>query len=592
MPLPKDDLFNSTVRTWIKNNPNLRQMSIEKIKHSVLVVTMSVVEAQNSIGPKSQRIKVPDMLTAGQIAMLIPSYKDVALISCDKNGGSNFMLLGMYMESGPNAGIYDTSEDALDRLINLFNYEADDRFVNKVKGMLRRSLEKKERCTDPDLIPVNNGIYNYKTKQLLPFTPDKIFLSKSHVDFNPNAQNVTIHNPTDGTDWNVEDWMKSLSDDPEVVNLLWRVVGAVIRPHVRWGKCVYLYSRSGNSGKGTLCELMRNICGLESCCSISLTQFDKDFYLEDLITSNAIICDENEVGAYLETAANFKAIITCDTVLINRKYKSLVNFQPFCVVIQCLNEYPNYRDKTPSLRRRQLFIPFDKNFEGVDRKYIKYDYLSRPDVLEYVLYRVLTMPDYYELGEPAACRQVLDDVTVNNDPVKEYLDEMLPQFKWRLVPDPFLYDLFTEWFHRAHPAGKVTGRNTFLRQVEEYIKSNSDWEYRRNPVTNAKLSVRSKNYMGSRTDNAGRLIADYEPLVNIYKLEHWGYVPMSGGCRCDFLPADSYKGIVRKTPVNPGPGAPAQANPYAADPFATQDNRVDDIASNNSSNQLEKNTSG
>ena len=85
-------------------------------------------------------------------------------------------------------------------------------------------------------------------------------------------------------------------------------------------------------------------------------------------------------------------------------------------MIQCVNELPKLRDKSESMYRRLLVIPFDKRFQGCERKYIKDDYLNRQDVLEYVLYRVLAETDYYELAEPDACSALLDDFRVANDP--------------------------------------------------------------------------------------------------------------------------------------------------------------------------------
>ena len=72
--------------------------------------------------------------------------------------------------------------------------------IEEVKHFLRELLDRKRRCMDPDLIAVNNGIFNYRTKVLEPFKSNKVFLTKSRVDYNPNAKNVVIHNPDDNTD--------------------------------------------------------------------------------------------------------------------------------------------------------------------------------------------------------------------------------------------------------------------------------------------------------------------------------------------------------------------------------------------------------
>lgn len=135
-------------------------------------------------------------------------------------------------------------------------------------------------------------------------------------------------------------------------------------------------------------------------------------------------------------------------------------------MIQCVNELPKLRDKSESMYRRLLVIPFDKRFQGCERKYIKDDYLNRQDVLEYVLYRVLAETDYYELAEPDACSALLDDFRVANDPLRQFADEIFLAASWHLLPCKFLYDLYRHWFQRNQPSGRMLGRNAFYESIE------------------------------------------------------------------------------------------------------------------------------
>ena len=209
-----------------------------------------------------------------------------------------------------------------------------------------------------------------------------------------------IHNDEDGTDWDVVSWMGELSDDESIVRLLWQIVGAVIRPGVSWNKSAWFYSTSGNNGKGTLCSLMRNLLGRGSWESISLKDFSSPFMLEPLMRISAVITDENDTGTFVDDAAALKSIITGDPFQLNRKFKEprTVLFKGF--MVQCVNELPRLRDRSESMYRRLLVVPFEKRFEGNERKYIKDDYLKRKEVLEYVLYHLLAETDYYELDEP------------------------------------------------------------------------------------------------------------------------------------------------------------------------------------------------
>ena len=114
--------------------------------------------------------------------------------------------------------------------------------------------------------------------------------------------------------------------------------------------------------------------------------------LEPMLYSVAIIVDENDVGTYIDKAANLKAIVTGDVIQINRKFKTPIPYQFKGFMVQCLNEMPRVKDKSDSFFRRQLFIPFTKCFTGAERKYIKQDYLKRKEVLEYGL----SFPDTYQ----------------------------------------------------------------------------------------------------------------------------------------------------------------------------------------------------
>lgn len=556
MAISEDRLLRETALNFFAHlrhtppNPNYPRVSMAQ---DLFEQAVASIEAANITLAKSQRMKPPKELPNLLIAMAIAECEQVACISLAGDGAaSGYDLLGVYEDSGPNEGIYNTEERALNRIIRGYNSQVTQRDIGEIRSMLYDFLPRQTRCMDRDLIPVNNGIFNYKRKVLEPFTPDLIFLSKSHVNYNPGAQNVIIHNPDDNTDWDVESWIAELSEDPEIVYLLWQILGAVIRPGVRWNKSAWLYSTSGNSGKGTLCELMRNLCGSGSYASISLADFSKDFMLEPLIRASAIIVDENDVGIYLDKVANLKAVITNDVILINRKFKEPIKYQFFGFMVQCLNEYPKVRDRSNSFYRRQLFIPFDKCFTGSERPYIKNEYLSRPEVLEYVMCKVLNM-DYYKLSEPAACKAMLDDLKVANSPVREFVEDMLPQCQWNLLPFTFLYDLYKGWFPKVNPGGAVLGRNTFINELIAAISGNFEWVCK-----NKKTPVPTKDLMDCP-----------EPLIVKYSLTAWmnpNYIGPDQKQICRPALNVEYRGLVRRVPRKlPSQGYVVTGNePYIA----------------------------
>jgi len=471
------------------------------------------IQAENAIRVQSKetKLKIPEKLAPAQIADIIAYFYPVYCIMTGGEGSDKaYDLLAVYQSQGPNEGIYVTDDETIRSLIRKYNYTITTHEIEECIVKLREIVPRKELCSDRNLIAVNNGIFDYDTKQLIPFTHEQVFLSKSRVNYVFNPPNPVIHNNEDDSDWDVESWMKELSDDPEIVELLWEILGAAIRPQVKWNKSAWFYSETGNNGKGTLCELIRLLCGEGSYASIPLADMGKDFALEPLTRTSAIIVDENDVGTYIDKAASIKAIITSDVLSINRKFKTPISFKCHHFMVQCFNEMPKVKDKSDSFFRRQLFIPFTKCFTGAERKYIKHDYLHREDVLQYVLWRVLNM-NYYNLSEPKACMQALADYKEYNDPVRQFAQDFLGEARWSLLPSTLLYQAFQKWTEKNNPAGrdKIMGRNTFFNEFQRVLKDFPQWAWADNK------GGRDKKIKGEGCMEV------YEPLLEKYELKEW-----------------------------------------------------------------------
>lgn len=475
---------------------------------------------------KNRKYKMLFSLPANVIVQIILKLYPIASLKLE--GGTK--ALAVYCDSGENAGLYDMDEDAIKKIIEKYSPDMTEKEIKDIFAKLERNAPLLSLTKDRDLIPVNNGVFDYKSKNLLPFSTDMVFTAKCAVDYNPLAQNITIHNAEDGLDWDFETWIRSLSDDAGIVNLLLEITGACIRPNVEWNKSAWLYDPKGKTGKGTICRLMQNLCGEESYDSIAVEDFGTDAFLEKLMRKTAIICDENNVGSYLDKAKNFKKAVTGDPITINRKYRSTIKFRFRGFIVQCMNSMPKVKDRSDSFNRRLLIIPMTKSLDGMERTYIKEDYLGRKEVLEYVLCKVLNM-NYYSLSEPLACKNLISEFKEYNNPLAEFWNEFRGQFIWDLLPFAFLYDLFCAWSHRFCPSGKIISRNSFCRELRKLVANDTEWEAPENPTTT-----------GSKMDQR-------EPLIEEYNVKGW-----QNPAVCSILPLQrlwtksSYRGLVRRLP--------------------------------------------
>lgn len=507
----------------------LKQQNItqpNRISATILNNVADELEVRNAaILNKSRKMAIPTALEPFQIAEILLAMYDIKKICClEKATDPDYDLLGIYQEDGPDRGTYSATGHEIRKLCYLYDPGITQKGISEVEAVLSDHCMRVFRTKDKNLVPVNNGIFDFDTKNLIPYSKDYVFLGKCHVDYVPNPVSPVIHNPKDNTDWEIEEWMKSLSDDPEVVNLLWEITGACIRPNVSWNKAAWLYSTQGNNGKGTLCSLMRNLCGDGNHTAIQLSAFSKDFALESLVKASAIINDENDTDIYIDKAATLKAVITGDVFQMNRKFKAPISFQFKGFMVQCINGLPKVKDRSNSFYRRQLVVPFLKNFggKGIERRYIKDDYLNRRDVLEYALWRVLNM-DYYELSEPEACRALLLEYKEVNDPIRQFWAEMEDQFVWDLLPYDFIYALYTGWAKQYNEGASVVGRNTFKNQLQDIVRTSSDiwWVPPKEPEAGGKMRDKYLN----RKD----MMDKPEILIKQYKVQGWGDDTYHGG---------------------------------------------------------------
>lgn len=492
-----------------------------------------ISEAYPNAKDPDLRVRKLRVLAPWQVAQVI-KYLHHAKCICwmDDFDDGNYDI-GIYQTDGDMEGVYDTSQCGLEQLIREYHSTITSRDVAEVVSVLRADCERVSCCDNPDLIAVKNGIFDYKNKALMPFDPEHVFVTKSGVDFVMNAPNPVIHND-DGTDWDVVSWVDDLSDDSEVTQLLWEMLGAAIRPGVSWNKSAWLYSETGNNGKGTYCTLMRNLCGKGAWTSIPLKVFGEPFMLEPLMRVSAVITDENDTSTYLDDAAALKSIITGDPFQINRKFKDprALRFRGF--MVQCVNAYPRLRDRSESMYRRLLVVPFNKRFEGRERKYIKNDYLHRKDVLEYVMFHVLYEMDYYELSVPEACVAALDEYRMVNDPVRDFCEDILQQAAWDLLPWTFLHDLYKCWMVRRQPQSRAESLRAFKSRVLSILDDYPEW-------STSDSAIRT----GNRMDVP-------EPLILEYDVTEWMNKDYKGQDRmklCTVEPKVNYRGLVRDPSV-------------------------------------------
>ena len=502
------------------NNPDRKNPDEKTYVQMVMEETRNQIELSNSFLEKGQKLKCPQDLPPLSIALLIAARADVALVSPgDKsqlNRKQNLTLeqtyslpIGIYQTTGGNKGVYELTNnpyEAFGALVEKYKPDATRREKLEVFTLVKSRLKVVEKCVIPYYVAVNNGIWDMKNKILRPFNPDLVFTSKIYTNINLAATNPVISIPEDNSTWDVDTFFAELGS-PEFQLSIKEVIQAACLPLAPRNKMVLFLNTAGNNGKGTVCQLIRNILGEHSVVSIPIAEFSEKFALGNLPNAVAVIVDENNVSKFSQGLGNLKAVITGYTVTIERKFEKQYDYSFHGLVLECVNDFPKVDDKSGSFRRRLHIIPFENCFTGKEKRYIKERLIYRTDVLEYILKMVLVDMEYREeFTQTAATKAALELYTKTTNSVVSFLKEILPECKWDLLPaTEFLYEAYKNWYREFVPSGKVIGRNDFIDSVREFVATDEvaklEWEWTD--------STRSKGYIHCDSP---------EPLLDRYDL--------------------------------------------------------------------------
>lgn len=524
-PYLSDVLTTTTVPSPVTNQ------FLEQLGVDILQSKRTAIELYNSSVSARLRKKVPDKLEFDEVAIILMTIFTFKNIRVSEKSSDH--LLGVYVDEGEQKGIYVTRRSDFYRLIDPLVPYYRNRDIDDVLDKIERTIPTVTQTNDPSLFIVNNGVYNQLTDTLEPFSPDYVYLVKIPIDYHDKPKNPVLIDANDNYKWDIDSWINELADDEDTATLIWQVIADSLQPSRSRGKSIWFYSESGNNGKGTLGQLIKNLVGPNNYSSLSVTDFKEQFMKESLMGVAVNIADENDVDAYIDSVRDFKASITGDDINIDRKYEKAVRLQFKGTNIQMLNGLPKIKDKSDSFYRRLIIVPFLKSFtNNGEKRYIKQVYIEKKEVLEYALWRALHIK-FDEYITPDKSAELLTEYKEINNPVIQFWNELVDEFAWDLLPTQFLYDLFVQWSKRNNPTGKPMGKIGFTSSLNTFLENNDKWTI--------------KSGQNDRVRTGANMNMD-EPLITEYNLVKWvdhAYTGSDLKKLRNFKRAGSYRGYVR-----------------------------------------------
>ncbi len=199
-------------------------------------------------------------------------------------------------------------------------------------------------------IPVQNGILNIFTRELKPFTPERIFFNKLPVTYDLEA-----------TCPNIKQFFKDVLKDDDDAKVMFELIGFCLMKEYKYEKAV-MFLGDGRNGKGKTLSLIKYFLGGENCCSVPLSQIH---------AASTSVCElygrlANLAGDLsnldLKDTGMFKQITGRDLITAKRKYLRDLFFTNYAKIIFACNELPKVYDTKDGFWSRWILFEFPYRF--------------------------------------------------------------------------------------------------------------------------------------------------------------------------------------------------------------------------------------
>lgn len=481
------------------------------VRSATRFVVNSMVERH--IADKSEMKLAPGApLSPSTAACLILAHEHVRMI-CDAEfigDKARKGVVGAYAYNGASRGTYVEMTPAsikafAEPSINaITSIKWQDETLEQLTRLVDDETYRVAEVWDPNLVWVDNGIFNLKTKKLEPFSPELPRLVKLGTRYVEDVPDVTRTLRGGTVIRRPDDLFHMYVPYDGGVHLLWQVIRA-IAANQKIRKQITLYNASGKNGKSTILDMLAALVGPKASCATSMEALcEGTFNIAPLVGKLACFINDSEAGLYVKNVLPWKEMVSWDLIQAQRKFRDPFTFRPHANFIAAANDIPAVRDKGDAYVDRNIYIPFTGRFDGATEDIsVRAEYIVSKPFLEAVLHIALTdVEPFDEFDIPDAVSSLMMEWRESNDPILDFLHSagmcrenahffapVLPAKDNRnlnggapYATEPLTYSLFekyTAWAERNRPMALKAPPTpkAFAKHVRQLCLSDPMWIY-------------------------------------------------------------------------------------------------------------------
>lgn len=395
-------------------------------------------------------------------------------------------------------GIYKVSNLGIERMVYAIDESLSARDADATRRILTSTAEHVEQTADENVAVLGNGLYNISTGEFSEFTPEKVYMTKASVNWNPEAECPNF----DG--WSFDGFLDEQFGNEEDKLMVHQILQHALLNNMAKKTFIYLYSADGRTGKGTLTELIRQLVGVENSGSANIEQLESTFGLESVYDKAFIYGNEND-AVFAKSSNNIKNLASGDALTVQRKGVVNLTVEATPLIVQSMNSTPKFLGIDGGVKNRMRILEFKHSYYGDDNEDVKDVYVRDKQFLEYLACKVLTMPLDLIIDSENSQR-IKGEMMASSDTVLAWFNERLVELEFEVLTTPVMFLDFQAYAEKQNLQSTLTSRE-FVNRVKQIVISGDEFVFR---VQN-KSTVAPESTINNIRDNineAGLVLKD------------------------------------------------------------------------------------
>lgn len=205
--------------------------------------------------------------------------------------------------------------------------------------------------TDVHLIPVQNGLLNLNTRELLDFDDTKVFFNKLPMIYDVNAKCP-----------NIIKFLNDVCRDKSDVATLQEFTSTCLERRNKYDRMVMIIG-GGRNGKTKFAELKKRFLGTVNCAGMQPSSFENpDSFNTHTLHGKLVNMYMDISKTAFKNTSLLKSLSGGDEITVPRKYKTSLTFSNTAKFIFGANELPHSYDLSNGFWERWFLIDFPYTF--------------------------------------------------------------------------------------------------------------------------------------------------------------------------------------------------------------------------------------